>query len=190
MESVSRSSDLRVQTGYSLLEMAMVLCVAALLSVMAVGSFREMAEKQHAGVFRRMLVRSLHEARLRALVDETPLVLCGSPDQHTCSASWERGWLIKTMADRSVDAVGFQGLKGRVHFRFFPVGRQVLFFFPATGRFMHSGQNGTFWYCPVRGRFPQWAVMINSLGRVRTVYPDTAGKITDARGGVLGCQGG
>jgi type IV fimbrial biogenesis protein FimT len=137
-------------------------------------------QKTNAQVSSAELLRAIQLARSEAILREETVSLCKSDNQQTCSGAWESGYIITT---KNQLLFAFRNnLRGKIHWRAFPAGREDLQF-NALGA--PNSENGTFWFCPDKN--PAWAIMLSKSGRVRISFPDKSGTIKDDKGEVITC---
>ena len=83
--------------GFTLLELVVVLVLAAILVALAVPSFRTMTQDSRRDAAVQDLVADLAFARSEALRRNTAITLCRSSDGTTCATSgdgYQRGWIV------------------------------------------------------------------------------------------------
>ena len=98
-----RSMKIR-QYGFTLIEMLIVVAIAAILLALAAPSFREMLVKRSVQAAGETLASDMRFARSEALKRSTQTVVCRSTDGATCTAavggySWNGGWLVFVDSD-------------------------------------------------------------------------------------------
>ncbi len=89
-------SNKRLVGAMTLVEVMIVISIAAILLGLAVPSFTAYARSQRVRTASNLLSSSLAEARLRAMNAGTTVVLCASNNGTTCMAgnNWSVGWLM------------------------------------------------------------------------------------------------
>jgi type IV fimbrial biogenesis protein FimT len=83
--------------GFTLLEMLIVVFVAALLFAIGVPSFRSLLADQRASSSINELVASFRLARSEAIKTARSVTVCKSDDGATCGdagVEWEQGWIV------------------------------------------------------------------------------------------------
>ncbi len=96
------------QSGFTLVELLIVVALVAILASMAVPSFRTMLVKRSVTAAADALVSDIRFARSEAIKRSTRTVICRSTDGSSCAAagSWNIGWIVFVDVDSSgtVDA--------------------------------------------------------------------------------------
>ena len=94
---------MKTHSGFTLIELVIVIALAALLTTLALPSFRAIIQNNRATTQANGLLSSLNLARSEAVKRGVRVTLCSSVDQATCtdppSADWATGWII--FADES-----------------------------------------------------------------------------------------
>ncbi|HFD80828.1 MAG TPA: prepilin-type N-terminal cleavage/methylation domain-containing protein [Gammaproteobacteria bacterium] len=87
---------MRKQHGFTLVELMMTLVIGALLLTMAVPSFRGLIQNNKIASQANELVSALSMARMEAIRQSSPVSICASADQTTCSGTndWSTGWIV------------------------------------------------------------------------------------------------
>lgn len=82
--------------GFTLIELLAGLAVLALLAALAAPSLAALLERHHALAAEHALIHHLQLARMAAITQRKPAVLCPSLDGHHCSGrnDWSIGWLV------------------------------------------------------------------------------------------------
>ena len=93
------------QSGFTLIEMLIVVAIAAILLALAAPNFREMLVKRSVQAAAETLASDMRFARSEALKRSTRTVVCRSTDGANCSTtaggSWSDGWIV--FVDSDVD---------------------------------------------------------------------------------------
>lgn len=84
------------QSGFTLLELLVVILVVAILAALAGPSFIATIASAEVNGTRDKLASAMQYARSEALKRKTPVSVCASADQTTCSngTDWQNGWLV------------------------------------------------------------------------------------------------
>lgn len=86
------------QRGFTIVELMIVLLILAILATIAIPSFRDFIGNSKVTGATNDLVTAINVARSSALQRATPVSVCASTDQATCSGStnWATGWIAFT----------------------------------------------------------------------------------------------
>ena len=95
------------QRGFTLIELMVVIIIAAILLTIAVPSFSSLIKRNNVDSLQSKLSSALSTARTEAASRNTIVTICRSNDEATCAAgTWSNGWVIfeDRDGDGSVDA--------------------------------------------------------------------------------------
>jgi type IV fimbrial biogenesis protein FimT len=83
-------------TGFSLVEVSIVLALAAILAGLALPGFRDLLQRQRVNAAMHQLSTQLAQARITAISRRTPVTLCPSLGDGRCRGEpdWSAGWLV------------------------------------------------------------------------------------------------
>lgn len=84
------------QSGVTLLELMVVLAVAAILLLVGIPSFASLAHSSRLSSATNEMISSLHLARSEAIKRGSRVVACTSATGASCAASggWDQGWVV------------------------------------------------------------------------------------------------
>jgi type IV fimbrial biogenesis protein FimT len=85
---------MRVERGFSLIELLVTVAVAALLLAAGAPSFRQMIQNSRITSQANELLTAIHFARSEALKRARPVSICGSADGSACGGGWAGSWLV------------------------------------------------------------------------------------------------
>ena len=91
-------SPMNKQSGFTLIELMVVISILAILLGIGVPSFRATIEGNRITTVANDLVGALQFARSEAVKRGTNVVLCSSADQASCSGVWINGWVARNNA--------------------------------------------------------------------------------------------
>lgn len=141
-------------SGFTLIEMLIVVVIVALMIGLALPNFSEVFSVNENKIIQRKIVTAIHFAESEALVR-------GDIVRINKLGDWNHGLLIKNGEQQQ--RVAFKIRKGQLHWRS-SQGRAGLEISPDG--FLH-GANGSFWFC--RDDRAVWALRVNRAARVRVV---------------------
>lgn len=87
--------------GFTLIELMVVVSIAAILMAVAVPSFSSLIKRNNIESLQSGLARALNTARSEAASRNVRVVVCASADQATCGGSLDDGWIV--FEDRNGD---------------------------------------------------------------------------------------
>ena len=163
---------MKAQAGFTLIELMIVLAIAAVLLGVAVPAFSGGLEAARSMDARSSLLSSLQSAANRAAVTGVRGVLCPSLDGIACADSpdWTPGWLVFLDSNASRELEGGERilhvqppLQGKVHLRT-TAGRTRIVF---QGNGGNAGSNATFTLCDGRGPARARALIMSNTGGLR-----------------------
>lgn len=180
------------QTGFTLVELMIVCVIAAIVMVWGIPSYQDMLRNQQRDAALFDLIADLNLARSESLKRGTSVTLCRSSSGTACatgSTGYETGWVVFTDPQSS-------GAQGTVD-----TGETILRNHPApAGTLTIRGNNnvqnrvtfnpnlrvntfGTLAVCDARGASYARAVVIDSVGRVRSGSDSNSDGIVEGQSG-------
>ncbi|MGB0514294.1 MAG: GspH/FimT family pseudopilin [Wenzhouxiangellaceae bacterium] len=93
----------RVQNGFTLIELMLVVAVAAVIASLALPSLDRFADRNRIESTANELVAHINLARLEAVMHRRVVVVCPSTDGQRCSGGnqWHHGWIVFRDDDRN-----------------------------------------------------------------------------------------
>lgn len=85
--------------GFSLLELMIVLVMAAILVALAGPNFTGSISRSQVNSMRDGLASAFQFARSEALKRKGPVTACSSVNQATCGGGWQNGWIVFSDTD-------------------------------------------------------------------------------------------
>lgn len=98
------------QRGFSLIELMVTVAVLAIVVAIGLPSFQGSLRSNRVATASNELAASVSLARSEALRSPGGAAICGTTDGATCSADWDRGWMVWT----DTDGNGSPGLNDRI----------------------------------------------------------------------------
>jgi len=160
-------------TGFSLVELLIVLAMAAILAGLALPSFQDLLQRQRIATTMHLLTTELALARSTAISRRMPVTLCPSLGDGRCrdSPDWSAGWLVyrdplraaqphlpadilQNMRQPLHPSIRVQSSAGRLRVRYQPGG-------------FSGGSNLTLRVCA--GTQLRGEIIVNNAGRPRTL---------------------
>lgn len=183
------------QGGVSLVELLIVLCIAALLLGMGTGPWRDRVDHHRANAVAREVTAAVHLARVTSVTLRKWVTVCPSRDGRNCSADFGDALLVFTDGNR--DARPDDADRIVHHFRVPAAGSTLRWsafrrkpWLQMTPMGRTHQQNGSFIYCPP-DRDPRRArvVIVNKLGFTRPGTDRNGDGITEyANGRPVDCE--
>lgn len=95
----------RLTTGFTLLELMVVVAIAAILLALALPSFQQTIRSNRLATTTNEVISSLSLARSEAIRNKRGASICASADGASCGADWSSGWMVwsDTNSDGAVD---------------------------------------------------------------------------------------
>ncbi|MFP4209434.1 MAG: GspH/FimT family pseudopilin [Wenzhouxiangella sp.] len=112
---VKKSTSDRSQRGLTLLELMITIAVLAILVTAGIPQFQRLIQSNQTTSGANDLLSSLQLARSESVRRGSPVTLCPSTDQSTCSGSdWSVGWVVIDPADATAPIRVTESLPGNV----------------------------------------------------------------------------
>lgn len=96
---------MRLQRGFTLLELMVTLAVAAILFSFAVPGFQQMVQRNRVITYTNSFIATVNYARSEAIRRAGTVSICASSDGATCTGTWSQGWIVFVNADGDDPAV-------------------------------------------------------------------------------------
>lgn len=178
MNSTTNVHSFSHERGFTLVELMVVLTVAAILLALAAPSFSDMIMNNRQTVTINELIGDLNLARSEAIKRRQQVLVCpraGNTCSTSASPTWDQGWIV--FADLDDDEalgasdsilrrreIGHQGFTVRAS------SAASVQYLPSGA--LHPGTNQTFNFCDARGATHARALVLGASGRAR--LSDTA----------------
>lgn len=163
-------------SGFTLVELSVTLAVLALMTAIAIPSLRDFRARQQANATMTLLASHLASARMTAIVQGVPVVVCPSDGAGLCrqDADWGDHWLSfrdpdgNRKPDEDIDIYRNDTVHHDPSIRLFSTQGRKQVRYQSSG--MSYGTNLTIRICH-DGRIAG-SVVLNNTGRARTVRGD------------------
>lgn len=169
----------RAQSGFTLVELMVVVALIAVLATLAVPSWRALQTRNAIRSLVNDYTLSLYFARSEAVRLNTPVTLCPSNDGATCTDSaLENGWVVfvglrdAAAPDLLQDTLSRTLVRTRFTAALNAVTGRSITFLP-NGQPLGNFPGTTVQVCPDRAELDTMSrdIVINRIGRVSTVAP-------------------
>lgn len=157
--------------GVTLIELMVVIAVAAILSALAVPSFNELLRRQQMTGQVNQLFSLVYLARSEAIKRNNVVTICKSADGEFCSGSWSDGWIVFSDADADGERgndealINSGGPEDEYKVSWTAFGSNNYLRFSPQG--LTLSQNGTFRVCDENDVTQPRAVVVSKTARVR-----------------------
>ncbi|MBD9479670.1 GspH/FimT family pseudopilin [Pseudoxanthomonas sp. PXM02] len=159
--------------GFTLVELSVTLAVLSLMAAIALPSLRDFRARQQANATMTLLVSHFASARMTAIAQGVPVVVCPSDGAGQCrkDADWGGHWLSfrdpdgNRQPDEDIDIYRNDTVPSDPHIRIFSTQGRKQVRYQSSG--MSYGTNLTIRICH-DGRIAG-SVVLNNTGRARTV---------------------
>ncbi len=110
--NVITDAMMKTNAGFTLIELLMTVFIAAIVLTLGVPSFQEMSRSNQLTTQTNDLVTAFNLARSEAVKRRSPVSVCTSSNQTSCTASnWQQGWIVRNETNNEV-LHAFGGMKG------------------------------------------------------------------------------
>jgi type IV fimbrial biogenesis protein FimT len=96
---------MRLQRGFTLLELMVTLAVAAILFSVAIPAFQRTIQRNRVITYTNGFIAAVNYARSEAIRRASPVSICASSDGATCTGTWSQGWIVFANTDGDSPAV-------------------------------------------------------------------------------------
>lgn len=162
---------MKKNSGFTLLEIMIILVVVSILTMIAIPSMTTFTQNDRLTTNINTLVGHLAYARSEAVKTSQQVVVCASNDAATCSGGWTDGWIvyIDADADNSFTAGeqvirAQQALDGNNTLTATGIGAQIVY---DNRGFVNAASVGSMLLCDDRSGPHGKTVRITTTGRVR-----------------------
>jgi type IV fimbrial biogenesis protein FimT len=180
-------------SGFTIIELMIVLAIAAILAAIAAPSFRETIQNNRLVTQVNELQASLGLARSEAIKLNNNVIVCSiNTATNKCGANWANGWNVFVDTDADGDFTAGENIL-RVHGAI--SGGNTLTYDQSTMSYTGTGLSrtniiSTFTFCDDRDEASAKGVIINTTGRagLATIDSDADGIVEDGDSDELDCS--
>ncbi|MGH8373252.1 MAG: GspH/FimT family pseudopilin [Gammaproteobacteria bacterium] len=167
---------MKIERGFTLMELLVTLAIAGVLLTMAVPSFKTTITNNRQVAQINELLGAIMYARSEAITENKSTILCASSDETSCNTNWSQGWIVYVPSGSTITPLrvhsaldGGNTLKSDT-----AIGTTITF--KSNGTSSTTG-TGTFTLCDSRGSSYARALSLSSTGIARA--SQTVGKEID-----------
>lgn len=156
------------QTGFTLIELFVALAIGAILLTMAVPNMRDFIMNNRLTGQANEFISSVNLARSEAIKRGTPITICTSNNQTSCTASaWDDGWIVMVSSNSEVLRV-YAALSGSTTLTNTSSNNSIQY---DSNGFLSSGATNTFNLCDDRSGETGRQIVITGTGRPNNTLP-------------------
>ncbi|MBA1271858.1 GspH/FimT family pseudopilin [Stutzerimonas azotifigens] len=152
----------RTNTGMSLAELLIVVCLLCIASSIALPAFSHFLQRNTLEALADQLQGQLAHARALSVATHRDVELCGTVDGTTCTSSWERGWILRSPATGLV--ISHHAIDDPQQLRWAGASKKISFYPNGTTKM----GNGRFYLCDRQGELA-WQLVLNKQGRIKRI---------------------
>jgi len=177
------------QPGYTLVELTVVVALAAILAGVALPAISHWVTKVETRTVAAKLALAIRNARMAAVHRNAIVVICGMRDGRNCDSGWQDPLYI--FEDLNADARRDDGERLLAQVNVLPEGGRLTWSSFGSNRYLAfrpggytAGNNGSMTYCPP-GDDPRYAhqLIIARTGRLRLATDSDGDGIRETAGG-------
>ncbi len=178
-------------SGFTIIELMIVLAIAAILAAIAAPSFTATIQNNRLVTQVNELQASLGLARSEAIKLNNNVTTCPSSNGTSCIGNWQNGWIV--FADDDADAVVDAGVDTVLRIHGAITGGNTITFTQANVTYNGTGFSranliSTFRFCDARGATSARGIVINNTGRPGLARDSNAdGTVEDGNGNNVVC---
>ena len=169
---------MKIERGFTLLELMVTVAIVAILLSIAVPSFKTTIEDNRQIAQINELLGSLMYARSEAITENKAIAVCASSTQTSCGSDWSQGWIVYAPGASTITPLRVHSALDGGNTLSSTAGTS--FTFNANGT---SSTSGTFTLCDSRLSAYARALYLSSTGIARA--SQTVGE--DLQGNALSC---
>jgi len=154
--------------GFTMVELLVTIALAAIVTSMAVPSFRDFSLNNRLTTQNNEFVSSLNLSRSEAIKRNASVTVCSSNDQATCTgSSWQSGWVVRVTSSGEL-LRAYNALSGST--TLVNAGNITSIQYDASG-FLNGGASQSFLFCDNRTAESGRQIVISGTGRPNNTSP-------------------
>ncbi len=176
-------NKIKLNFGFTLIELMVTIAVLAILITLAVPSFQTMLASNISATQANELVVALAKTRIEAMKKHRNVVICSSEDQVRCNSTsatadkdnWEKGWIVQLVSEEAKNcaSVSCAYIQQKSSFAGSNTIKSINFTDAADGRVIFSrsasidSPGGSFVICDSRGASDARVVLLGITGNAK-----------------------
>ncbi len=152
----------RTNTGMSLAELLIVVCLLCIASSIALPAFSQFLQRNTLEALADQLQGQLVHARALSVATHREVELCGTVDGASCTSSWQGGWILRSPTNGLV--ISHHAIDDSRQLHWAGASKKISFYSNGTTKM----GNGRFYLCDRQGEVA-WQLVLNKQGRIKRI---------------------